>query len=113
MSKAITQLPSGLTIGFAALGYRAGVTGSVRHQVHDGDTITVRTDGNFGVRFLGVDAPEISFMLPGKTTFTSMSNMAWEAYLSDPFAQGNVAFNPPLKQDCSIIWKPTLDRAPR
>lgn len=85
MGKAIEQLKSGLIAGHAGLGFRGGVTGSVRQQVHDGDTINVRAIGNFGVRFLGVDAPEISFRLPGERGFTGLSNLKWERYLSDPF----------------------------
>jgi len=85
MGKAIEQLKSGVIVGHAGLGFRAGVTGSVRQEVHDGDTINVRAIGNFGVRFLGVDAPEISFRLPGEGAFTGLSNIKWERYLSDPF----------------------------
>jgi len=85
MAKAIEQLKSGLIVGHAGLGFRDGVTGSVRQQIHDGDTINVRALGNFGIRFLGVDAPEISFKLPGKGGFTGLSNTKWERYLSDPF----------------------------
>jgi endonuclease YncB( thermonuclease family) len=85
MGKAIEQLKSGLVVGHAGLGFRDGVTGSVRQQVHDGDTINVRALGNFGVRFLGIDAPEISFKLPGEEGFTGLSNIKWERYLSDPF----------------------------
>ena len=85
MAKAIEQLKSGLIIGHAGLGFRNGVTGSVRQQVHDGDTINVRALGNFGVRFLGLDAPEISYKLPGEKGFIGLSNIRWERYLSDPF----------------------------
>jgi len=85
MGKAIEQLQSGLIVGHAGLGFRDGVTGSVRQQIHDGDTINVRALGNFGVRFLGVDVPEISFKLPGERGFTGLSNVKWEKYLSDPF----------------------------
>src|SRR4030042_6425035 len=85
MAKAIEQLKSGLSGGHGGLGFRDGVTGSVRQQVHDGDTINVRALGNFGVRFLGVDAPEISFKLPGGEGFTGLSDIKWERYLRDPF----------------------------
>jgi endonuclease YncB( thermonuclease family) len=85
MAKAIEQLPSGITIGHAGLGYRSGVAGSVRQQVHDGDTIVVRSIGNFGVRFLGVDAPEISFTLPGDRTFRGLSDPRWEYFPAKPF----------------------------
>lgn len=84
MAQAIEQI-AGMTVGHAALGFRGGVPGSVRHEVHDGDTIVVRTKGNFGVRFLGVDAPEISFTLPGDRRFTSLSDPRWETFLSNPF----------------------------
>jgi hypothetical protein len=96
MAKAIEQLASGLTVGHATLGFRSGVAGSVRQQVHDGDTINVRAIGNFGVRFLGVDAPEISFILPGERRFTGLSNVKWQEFLTDPFAGGLESFCPPL-----------------
>jgi len=95
MPKAIEQV-SGLTVGHAGLGLRGGVAGSVRQQIHDGDTINARAIGNFGIRFLGVDAPEISFTLPDESRFTGLSDSRWEAFLSDPFAEHLPAFNPPL-----------------
>ena len=98
MAKAIEQLPSGVTIGHAGLGYCTGVAGSVRQQVHDGDTIVVRAIGNFGVRFLGVDAPEISFTLPGDQTFRGLSDPCWEYFLANPFDEEFPPFDPPLSQ---------------
>jgi hypothetical protein len=95
MPKAIEEV-SGSTLGHVGLGYRGDKVGSVRQQVHDGDTIEVRTIGNFGVRLLGVDAPEISYNLPGESDFTEMSDPKWDAFLANPFAQGLPAFNPPL-----------------
>ena len=98
MTKAIEQLPSGVTIGHAGLGYRSGVAGSVRQQVHDGDTIVVRAIGNFGVRFLGVDAPEISFTLPEDPAFRGLSDPRWENFLAKPFDEEFPPFDPPLGQ---------------
>ena len=98
MTKAIEQLPSGVTIGHAGLGYRSGVAGSVRQQVHDGDTIVVRAIGNFGVRFLGVDAPEISFTLPEDPAFRGLSDPRWENFLAKPFDEEFPPFDPPLSQ---------------
>jgi hypothetical protein len=98
MAKAIEQLPSGITVGHAGLGYRSGVAGSVRQEVHDGDTIIVRALGNFGVRFLAVDAPEISFTLPGKSTFIGLSDPRWDHFLANPFAGDLPPFDPPLSQ---------------
>jgi len=65
MSKAIDQVKD-LTVGYMALGLHGSSVGTVKQQVHDGDTINVRAVGNFGVRLLGIDAPEISFTLPAK-----------------------------------------------
>lgn len=96
MAKFIEQLKSGLIMGCATLGFRSGVPGSVRHQVHDGDTINIRAIGNMGIRFLGVDAPEISFMLPNENRFTGLAHDKWETFLSNPFAEGLPPFNPPL-----------------
>lgn len=96
IAKAIEQLPSGVTIGHAALGYRGGVSGSVRQQVHDGDTIVVRAVGNLGVRFLGVDAPEISFPLPGDRRFIGLSDPRWGKFLANPLGDEFPAFDPPL-----------------
>lgn len=86
MAKAIGQLRSGLTVGSFALGLHGDVAGSVRQQVHDGDTINVRAVGNFGVRFLGIDAPEISFTLPDSgRRFMPISDDRWEEFLISPF----------------------------
>lgn len=100
MPKAIEQLASGLTIGHAGLGLRDGVPGSVRQEVHDGDTISVRALGGFGVRFLGVDAPEISFTLPGGgDRFVGLGEQAWADYLADPFAPALGPFQPALIEE--------------
>jgi endonuclease YncB( thermonuclease family) len=97
--KAIEQLPSGLIVGHAVLGLRDGVPGSVRQEVHDGDTINVQALGSFGVRFLGVDAPEISFTLPGTHRFVGLGEPAWADFLDDPFAAGIPPLQPPLIDD--------------
>jgi len=108
MGKAIEQLKSGLIVGHAGLGFRGGVVGSVRQQVHDGDTINVRALGNFGVRFLGVDAPEISFKLPGGEGFTGLSDVRWEKFLSDPFT--NWPRDPRLNKDLIDFLKAKIKR---
>ena len=96
MAKAIEQLLSGMIVGHAALGSRGAGIGTVAQQVHDGDTISVQAVGNFGVRFLGVDAPEISFTLPKGKKFVELGNPAWEKFLTDPFAGEYPPFDPPL-----------------
>ncbi len=95
MARAIEQTKS-LTVGHFGLGLQGSTPGSPRQQVHDGDTINVRALGNFGVRFLGIDAPEISFTLPGTETFVPLSDARWENYLSDPFATDLGPFQPEL-----------------
>lgn len=86
MAKAIEKFKY-LTVGHFGLGIRGQVPGSPAQQIHDGDTLTVRALGNFGVRFLGVDAAEESFDFPGtpKMDFISIGNPKWEEFLSDPF----------------------------
>ena len=97
MAKAIFTLKSGLKVGRVALGAHGDVPGSVRQQTHDGDTVIVDPDGNLGVRFLGVDAPEVSFTLPGSTTFISIADPRWATFLDDPFAATFSPFDPPLE----------------
>jgi hypothetical protein len=113
MASAIEQLRSGLAIGHAQLGLHGAQQGSINQQVHDGDTIETQLDGNVGVRFLGVDAPEVSFTLPGHEGFTPIANPAWEPFLADPFA----ASLPPSPRRCPRSCKPSspdgLALAPR
>jgi endonuclease YncB( thermonuclease family) len=97
MAKAIETLASGLKVGHAALGAHGDVQGTVRQQTYDGDTIIVDPDGNLGLRFLGVDAPEVSFPLPGNSTaFISITDPRWVAFLEDPFDDTYGAIDPPL-----------------
>jgi endonuclease YncB( thermonuclease family) len=98
MAKAIEQLASGMVIGHAKLGRHGEGRGSVTQQVHDGDTANTEAVGNFGVRFLGVDAPEVSFTLPGgdPLRFVPLTNQAWQAPLADPFAASLPPFDPPI-----------------
>lgn len=86
MVDAIETLESGLRVGYAGLGYRGEVAGSVRQEVHDGDTIKGKPIGNLSIRFLGADTPEISFQFPGRKEFIGLSNQLWTDFLSDPFA---------------------------
>lgn len=100
MAKAIEQLRSGLIAARALLGRYGAGRGSVRQGVHDGDTLTVEADGNLGVRFLGVDAPEISFTLPNSSTFVNIGNENWSRFLSDPFApEWRDPARPPLEDE--------------
>jgi endonuclease YncB( thermonuclease family) len=96
MAKAIRSLPSGLQIGNALLGRHGAGRGSVAQQVHDGDTIITELDGNVSVRFLGIDTPEVSFMLPNDNRFLSITNPAWTDFLTDPFVNAPLEFTSSL-----------------
>jgi hypothetical protein len=61
--KAIEQLRSGLTVGHAQTAMHGTRRGTVGQVVHDGDTIALDPFGGLSLRFLGVDAPEVSFTL--------------------------------------------------
>lgn len=56
--------------------------GSTAQITHDGDTMNVRTPLNFGIRFLGVDSPEISFNLPGETNFLKINDPKWDNFFT-------------------------------
>jgi endonuclease YncB( thermonuclease family) len=99
VAKAVYTLPSGLKVGRAALGARGDLRGSVRQQTYDGDTVIVDPDGNLGLRFLGVDAPEVSFPLPGKTAFVSITDEGWSEFLANPFAAEYGPFAPALEPE--------------
>jgi hypothetical protein len=45
MARAIEELRSGTTVGYAALGLHGDEQGTVGQQVHDGDTVVVRATG--------------------------------------------------------------------
>ena len=87
-----------LTIGHAALGMYGRKQGTVKRQVHDGDTIIVRAVGNIGIRLLGIDTPEISFRLPGDGRFWSLSDQRWREFLADPFDRKWPPFDPILSE---------------
>jgi endonuclease YncB( thermonuclease family) len=86
----------GLNVGHFGPGMHGERPGTPKEIVHDGDTIKVKALGNFSVRFLGIDTPEISFTLPGdKKHFPEIADLKWEKFLSDPFTSQY----PPLALD--------------
>ncbi len=70
---------------WAAHGYGLATVGQA---VHDGDTVSIQALGNLGIRFLGIDTPEISFQFP---KIGSPDDGKWFStdrfgeYLDDPF----------------------------
>lgn len=85
MAKAIEDIGA-LKVGHFGLGEHGAGIGTVPQQVHDGDTVVVRALGNFSIRFLGVDTPEVSLVLPPTTRFESIGGEGWSGFLADAFA---------------------------
>src|SRR5215218_10334184 len=101
MANAIDQTARGLIVGHAQFGLtEAGKRQTVGRAVHDGDTVGTDPEGNIPVRLLGVDAPEVSIPLPDgpPNRFTSIKSDGWDRFLTNPFARGLPAFDPPLSR---------------
>lgn len=76
-----------VTVGLATLSGPAGTSHLVEDAVHDGDTVSVRPAGHLGVRLLGIDTPEVSFVLPAANgNFTSLSDPRWETFFQQVLA---------------------------
>ncbi|MEZ6064079.1 MAG: hypothetical protein R3C19_27350, partial [Planctomycetaceae bacterium] len=91
-----TDSENNRTTGFARPGIYSGRPGSVEQQVHDGDTLFVQPDGNLGVRLLGIDTPEISFMFPSPGGgFVGLDDDRWNEFLAAPFDDRWGAFSRP------------------
>ncbi len=88
-----------MTVGHVGFGHVKNSIGSPGKKIHDGDTIEVRAIGDFGIRFLGVDAAEVSCQLKGSKGFPSMGSEKWVKYLTDPFVTGLPTFRPKLSSD--------------
>jgi hypothetical protein len=101
MPKAIrTDSVNNRTTGIALPALRSGVPASVAQQVHDGDTLSVRPDGDVGVRLLGIDTPEVSFAFPGPTLrFVSLGDESWNRFLKDPFSEQWGKYETPLSEE--------------
>ena len=87
MAKFIQQDQNRNTFATAGLGRHGSQIGSVAQETSDGDTISVRPIGDFGVRFLGIDTPEKSLPFRGELPFVSLSDTRWTDLLTDPFTE--------------------------
>jgi endonuclease YncB( thermonuclease family) len=97
--KALWAAMGGLKMGAAKLGFHGDKIGSIKQNVHDGDTANVHLDRNLGVRFLGIDTPEISFEFPGSGTFVALSNPKWDELFSSGAWKQDLVLYPGLLQD--------------
>lgn len=81
----------GYKFGESGFGFHGSKIGSVKQIVHDGDTVNTRFIRNVGLRFLGVDTPEISFQLPGSDVFTKLSDKKWDEFFRSGRWKENLA----------------------
>lgn len=101
--KSLWVKPPYLKLGVSGLGFHGNKVGSVKQIVHDGDTINTRLIHNLGVRFLGVDTPEISFQFPGTTTFIKLSDNRWNEFFKLGKWKENLAVGQDLYHHFSTI----------
>jgi len=99
IGKALWAAKGGLKMGTAKFGFHGEKTGTIKQNVHDGDTANVHLDRNLGVRFLGIDTPEVSFEFPGTGTFTALSNPKWDTLFTSGAWKQDLELYPGLLQD--------------
>ena len=80
-----------LKLGISAIGLHGKKIGSIKQIVHDGDTLNTRLIHNLGVRFLGIDTPEISFQFPGTSSFVNLSDKRWNDFFKSGKWKENLA----------------------
>ena len=97
-----------LTSGIARLGQRMQRQGTVAEQAHDGDTLIVSAVGDIGVRLLGIDTAEISFLFPGTTEFVGIEDERWKSFLAAPFDKKWPQFSKPLPEGLQQFLKARL-----
>lgn len=66
--------------GHFKLGLWGAVRGTPAQNVHDGDTVGLNTALDFSSRFLGIDAPEISFTIRTRDTFVGIGHEKWNVF---------------------------------
>ncbi|MCF8243686.1 MAG: hypothetical protein K9J37_04730 [Saprospiraceae bacterium] len=95
---------SGFKYGQTNFAIRGKSKASVAQITHDGDTVSVSTDGNLGIRFLGIDTPEISFDFPGRRGFLGLNNPAWVDFFTGPDLHAKITkFSPALKEHLNAV----------
>lgn len=81
---------AGLKYGQTHFANRANRTATVSEITHDGDTVSVSTNGNFGIRFLGIDTAEVSYSFPGSRGFLGLGNARWQEFFTGPQLHKNL-----------------------
>lgn len=101
------------TTGLALPGLFDGQPATVAQQVHDGDTLKVVPKGNIGVRLLGIDTPEVSFMFPGPAgQFVSLSDARWNDFLTTALDPKWGEFSAPISDGLKSWLQPRLRGQP-
>ncbi|MCC7244293.1 MAG: hypothetical protein IT269_01325, partial [Saprospiraceae bacterium] len=100
-NKSLWVSRQGFKLGQGMLGMHGGATGSVKQNVHDGDTVAVRLVHDLSFRFFGMDSPEVSFEFPGTGgKFVSIGNERWDHFFtSGQWREGLDHFHPGLLAD--------------
>jgi endonuclease YncB( thermonuclease family) len=62
------------------VGMHGAQHGTPRQEVHDGDTVGLSTPLDFSTRFLGIDAPEVSFTIRTEKTFVPIGDPKWQLF---------------------------------
>jgi endonuclease YncB( thermonuclease family) len=98
-TKAITVADE-FKIGQFQFGMSGNTHGSVKQQVHDGDTVGLSTGLNFSTRLLGVDAPEVSFTIRTKDNFIDIGHDRWKKFWTSG-AWKNMPLKPAVRSHLS------------
>jgi endonuclease YncB( thermonuclease family) len=102
-TKSLWIKPPYLKLGVSGIGLHGKKVGSISQIVHDGDTVNTRLIHNLGVRFLGIDTPEISFQFPGTHTFVSLADKKWDEYFRSGKWRENLAIGQDLYHHLNTI----------
>ncbi len=102
-NNSLRVLPPNLKIGVSGFGFHGKKIGTVKQIVHDGDTLNTRLIHNLGVRFLGIDTPEISFPLPGSHSFINITDKRWAEFFKSGKWRENLAIGQDLYHHFNTI----------
>jgi len=100
--KALRLSAQGFKIGDGLFGTHGKRTGTVREIVHDGDTLNIRLNKDLAVRYLGIDSAEVSFTLPGTSTFVHLTDSRWDEFFASGAWRNGIELHPGLLLDLDV-----------
>lgn len=80
MSTKAFEVNGNIKMGHFQFGVRNNTHGTSDQEIHDGDTVGLNTTLNFSSRFLGIDAPEISFTIRTDVPFVPIEDPKWVTF---------------------------------